>query len=154
MHPQILLRVVKYQIPPRKLSWLSRKNELTAMKAQASLPFQALQRLHIHSDSPILSGQKSTECATPASWKVLQKNPEEYDRNRVGKYTPYFQGNIKEISETLDPLHYLARCRRYQDEEIFRFKERHVWRPDAYSRHPSAVFLPTKLCSLGNAATN
>ena len=46
------------------------------------------------------------ENATPASWKVCQKNLEEYERDRVGKYTPFFQGNvilpIPEISEALD----------------------------------------------------
>ena len=61
----------------------------------------------IPSDCPIPPGQKPKETVTPASWKVLQKSPEEYDRDRVGKYAQYFQGNIvlpiPEISEAWNP---------------------------------------------------
>ena len=57
------------------------------------------------SGSPIQPGQKPTENTTPASWKICQKSPYDYDRDKVGKYVPFFQGNvilpIPEISEAL-----------------------------------------------------
>ena len=44
---------------------------------------------------------------TPASWKIQQKGPKDYDRDKAGKYTQYFQGNvilpIPEISKALEP---------------------------------------------------
>ena len=40
-------------------------------------------------DSPIPPGQKSS----PASWKVSVKSPEDYEKDRMGKYALYFQGN-------------------------------------------------------------
>ena len=59
-----------------------------------ALPDSSKTPTSIPSCSPIPPGQKPTESATPASWKVLQKSPEEYDRDMVCKYAPYFQGNI------------------------------------------------------------
>ena len=92
-----LLRVAKCQIPPRKPSHLSRKNELPG-SSKTTIP--------IPSDSLIPQEQKPTECTTPTSWKVLQKSPEEYDRDRVTKYAPYFRCNIilpiPEISEAMN----------------------------------------------------
>ena len=49
----------------------------------------------------------SSPSATPASWKFQQKSLEDYERDRVRKYTQYFQGNvilpIPEISKALEP---------------------------------------------------
>ena len=54
------------------------------------------------SDSPIQPGQKS-----PAPWKVQQRGPDDYERDRVGKYAQYFVGNeilpIPEIVQALEP---------------------------------------------------
>ena len=36
--------------------------------------------------------QVPQQCQPP--WKVQQKGPDDYERNRVGKYAPYFQGNV------------------------------------------------------------
>ena len=46
--------------------------------------------------------------STPAStWKVKQRDPEEYDRDRMGKYTEFFVGNeilpIPEIMDKIEP---------------------------------------------------
>ena len=47
---------------------------------------------------PIQPGQRPIETPsltiTPTSWKVIQKTPEDYERDRVGKYGLYFQGNV------------------------------------------------------------
>ena len=62
--------------------------------------------------SPIHLEQKPKEnspssSTTQASWKVQQKRSEDYERDSVGKYVQYFQGNtilpIPEISQTLEP---------------------------------------------------
>ena len=39
----------------------------------------------IPSDSPIPPEQKTTVQTTPASWKIPQKSPKEYDSDSVGK---------------------------------------------------------------------
>ena len=49
--------------------------------------------------SPIPPGQKlkensPTPSTTPTYWKVQQKGPEDYERDRMGKYAQYFQGNV------------------------------------------------------------
>ena len=53
-------------------------------------------------DSPIQPGQGS-----PAPWKVQQRGPDDFERDRVGKYAQYFVGNeilpIPEIVEALEP---------------------------------------------------
>ena len=53
-------------------------------------------------DSPIQPGKKS-----PAPWKVQQRGPDDFERDRVGKYAQYFVGNeilpIPEIVEALEP---------------------------------------------------
>ena len=53
-------------------------------------------------DSPIQPGQKS-----PAPWKVQQRGPDDFERDRVGKYAQYFVGNeilpIPEIVQALEP---------------------------------------------------
>ena len=45
--------------------------------------------------------------ATSASWRLKQRNLEEYERDRVGKYTQYFQGTtillISKITKALEP---------------------------------------------------
>ena len=54
------------------------------------------------SDSPIQPGQKS-----PAPWKVQQRGPDDYERDRVGRYAQYFVGkeilSIPEIVQALEP---------------------------------------------------
>ena len=46
------------------------------------------------SGSPIPPGQKTKpENPSPSPWKIQQKNPEEYEKDRVGKYAEYFKGN-------------------------------------------------------------
>ena len=60
------------------------------------------------SDSPIQPGQ-GTKSPSPVRtpWNVQQKDPEEYEKGRVGKYAQYFKGieilPILEILEKLEP---------------------------------------------------
>ena len=58
------------------------------------------------SGSPIPPGQKSQH-EDPSPWKIKQKRPEEYEKDRVGKYANYFKGNeilpIPELVEKLEP---------------------------------------------------
>ena len=59
-------------------------------------------------DSPIQPGQ-GTKPPSPVKipWKVQQKDPEEYEKDRVDKYKQYFKSNeilpIPEILEKLEP---------------------------------------------------
>ena len=60
------------------------------------------------SGSPIPPGQKSKpENPSPSPWKIQQKNPEDYEKDRVGKYADYFKGNeilpIPEIILKMEP---------------------------------------------------
>ena len=58
------------------------------------------------SGSPIPPGQKSQH-ENPSPWKIQQKRPDEYEKDRVGKYANYFKGNeilpIPELVEKLEP---------------------------------------------------
>ena len=61
------------------------------------------------SESPIPPGQKSNHPSpTKSPWKVQQRDPEDYERDRVGKYAEYFKGNemlpIPEIVQKLEPM--------------------------------------------------
>ena len=53
-------------------------------------------------DSPIQPAQKS-----PTAWKGQQRGPEEYEKDRVGRFAKYFKGNeilpIPEIAEKITP---------------------------------------------------
>ena len=60
------------------------------------------------SGSPIPPGQKNKpESLSPLPWKIQQKNPEDYKKDRVGKYADYFKGNeilpIPEILQKIEP---------------------------------------------------
>ena len=64
--------------------------------------------LSSESGSPIPPGQKTKpENLSPSLWKIQQKNPEEYEKDRVGKYAKYFKGNeilpILELLQKLEP---------------------------------------------------
>ena len=51
-------------------------------------------------DSPIKLAQKS-----PTSWKGQQRGPDDYEKDRVGKYAKYFKGNeILPISEIIEKI--------------------------------------------------
>ena len=58
------------------------------------------------SGSLIPPGQKSQH-ENPSPWKIKQKRPDEYEKDRVGKYANYFKGNeilpIPELVEKLEP---------------------------------------------------
>ena len=53
-------------------------------------------------DSPIQPAQKS-----PTAWKGQQRGPEEYEKDRVGRFAKYFKGNeilpIPEIADKITP---------------------------------------------------
>ena len=53
-------------------------------------------------DSPIQPAQRS-----PTAWKGQQRGPEEYEKDRVGRFAKYFKGNeilpIPEIAEKITP---------------------------------------------------
>ena len=59
-------------------------------------------------ESPIQPGQAAKATSQQASlWKIRQKDPEEYEKDRVGKYVDYFRGNeilpILDILQKLEP---------------------------------------------------
>ena len=58
-------------------------------------------------DSPIQPGQKEKP-PSPVPWKVQTKDPEDREKDRMGKYAQYFKGNeilpIPEIIEKLEPI--------------------------------------------------
>ena len=51
--------------------------------------------------------QKSKSPTTKSPWKVQQRDPEDYEKDRVGKYAEYFKGNeilpIPEIVQKTEP---------------------------------------------------
>ena len=58
--------------------------------------------------STIPPGQRTKpESPSPSPWKIQQKNPEDYEKDRVGKYADYFKGNeilpIPEILQKIEP---------------------------------------------------
>ena len=64
--------------------------------------------LHLESGSPIPPGQRTKpESPSPTPWKIQQKNPEDYEKDRVGKYAVCFKGNeilpIPEILQKIEP---------------------------------------------------
>ena len=56
----------------------------------------------VSQDSPIQPAQQS-----PTAWKGQQRGPEEYEKDRVGRFAKYFKGNeilpIPEIAEKITP---------------------------------------------------
>ena len=58
------------------------------------------------SGSPIPPGQK-TQPDNPSPWKIKQKSPDEYEKDRVGKYANYFKGEeilpIPELLQKFEP---------------------------------------------------
>ena len=58
------------------------------------------------SGSPIPPGQK-TQPDNPSPWKIKQKSPDKYEKDRVGKYANYFKGNeilpIPELLQKFEP---------------------------------------------------
>ena len=61
-------------------------------------------------ESPIPPGQKPispSNVPMSVSWKVQQKSPEDYEKDRMGKYAEYFKGNeilpIPEIVKKIEP---------------------------------------------------
>ena len=73
-----------------------------------------LQILPTDTGSSIQPGQAPKAVSQQASpWKIKQRAPEEYEKDRVGKYMEYFKGNeilpISEILQRLEPrIVYLA----------------------------------------------
>ena len=64
--------------------------------------------LPLESGSPIQPGQAAKATSQQMSpWKIWQKDPEEYEKDQVGKYADYFKGNeilpILEILQKLEP---------------------------------------------------
>ena len=108
------------------------------------------------SASPIQPGQRPIETPSPTvttpSWKVNQKTPEYYERERVCKYAPYFQSNvilpIPEVANVLEP--------RIFSLVVFNIKNRRFaglfWGAPSHSRHPRTIFLQKEFCNVGCAA--
>ena len=66
--------------------------------------------LPLESGSPIPPGQKTkpeSPSPSPSPWKIQQKNPEDYEKDRGDKYADYFKGNeilpIPEILQKIEP---------------------------------------------------
>ena len=62
------------------------------------------------SGSPIPPGQRTkpeSSSPSPSTWKIQQKNLEDYEKDRVGKYADNFKGNeilpIPEILQKIEP---------------------------------------------------
>ena len=107
--------------------------------------------------SPILSGQRLVESnasliAMPSTWKVHQKSPDNYERDRVGKYVPYFLGNIilpiPDLCKALDPW--------ILSLVVMDIKTRRLTgvlqRSPLHSGHPWPILLQAKLRHIGCAA--
>ena len=102
----------------------------------------------------IPNNNKNNNCpATPVSWTIKGKTAEEHERDRVGKYAPYFQCNtilpIPDLmaaveSKTLSLIVTDLRTRRLAD-----LKKGILWGAIENCRHPMPVFLPVKLRHLG-----
>ena len=55
----------------------------------------SLSNTTVESTCPIQPGQKNkSPQKTPVSWKTTIKRPKDYERDKVGKYVPYFKDNI------------------------------------------------------------
>ena len=92
-------------------------NKETPKETQKTLSQESLiganwPSLLISADSQdIKSSQGSPEIQpaqkSPTPWKVQQRGPEDYERDRVGKYAKYFKGNeilpIPEIVQKMEP---------------------------------------------------
>ena len=84
--------------------------EALPKQSEESLPVSLISSnwpsLPSESGSPIPPGQKSQQ-ENPSPWKIKQKSPDEYEKDRMGKYVYYFRGNeilpIPELVEKLEP---------------------------------------------------
>ena len=101
------------------------------------------------SGSPIPPGQRTKpESPSPSPWKIQQKNPEDYEKDRVGKYADYFKGNeilpIPEILQKIEPkIVSLAACRT---------KEGRIRRFATESGHPVPILLQKEFRDMGRPA--
>ena len=89
---------------PTKEDHDDKKKEARKEKSQESLIGANWPSLPIPAGSQDSLDKKSPK-ATP--WKVQQRGPEDYERDRVGKYAQYFKGNeilpIPEIVQQMEP---------------------------------------------------
>ena len=97
-----------FQKPSRHNAQDTAENEALPKQSEESLIGSNWPSLPSESGSPIPPGQKTKpENPSPSPWKIQQKNPKEYENDRVGKYAEYFKGNeilpIPELLEKLEP---------------------------------------------------
>ena len=87
--------------------WSVSSSRLTV---SSNSPITRVRRICSHSQSNTTKTKAHRKKDTPAMaafWKIKQKDPEEYEKDRVSKYAQYFQDNnilpIPEISKALEP---------------------------------------------------
>ena len=90
-------------------------NSISAMEGETATPTKTTSLIgsnwpslpipddpQVSEDSPIQPAQQS-----PTAWKGQQRGPNEYEKDRVGRFAKYFQGNeilpIPEIAEKIAP---------------------------------------------------
>ena len=106
-------------------------------------------------DSPIQPGQKEKP-PSPVPWKIQTKNPEDHEKDRMGKYAQYFKGKeILPISEIIEKLEPRILSLVVSDLKTRRLVEKGgIRRNPTESRRPMPVFLQTELCNLGRPASH
>ena len=102
--------------------------------------------------SSIPPGQrKPAGPATPVSWSIKKKTPQQYEKNRIGKYAPFFKETeilpIPELVSEVEPktLSYIIT---FKDQEIGWNKTGNL-RVLKILRHPMPVLLLAKFRYLG-----
>ena len=89
-------------------------------------------------ESQIQPGQKKPKTIP---WKSQQRGPEDYERDRVGKYAQYFKGNeilpIPEIVEQLEPRILLLVVSDIKTKRLVGLKKEIF----EEGRHPLSIFL-------------
>ena len=70
---------------------------------------------------------KDHQLATPVSWSVKKKSPEQYKKDRAGQYASYFQGNtivpISELMTAVEPKFFIVTNLRTRRLEEFFLKD-------------------------------
>ena len=109
------------------------------------------------SGSPIPPGQKTKpESSLQLPWNTQQKNPEDYEKDRVGKYADYFKGNeILPIPENLQKNRTKDRFTgsdRFKVKAACRTKNGRVRRITMESGRPMPILLQKEFCDMGRPA--
>ena len=115
------------------------------------IPAESQDKTNETQDSPIPPAQKS-----PTAWRGQQRGPDDYEKDRVGRYAKYFKGNeilpIPEIAEKISPR-VLSLVVRHKNQKAGGAEQRYVRGAVEEGRHPMPILLQKKFCHMGCPAS-